>query len=134
MDECPICRAGRPQDVIAELGGTWVTLPPLTPLPGYVCVVAKSHVREPFELAEAERRAFWDDVDRVAAVIAASLHPKKLNYEIHGNVLPHLHVHVFPRWPGDRFEGRPIDPREARPRTEEDRAATVQALKSLGSV
>jgi diadenosine tetraphosphate (Ap4A) HIT family hydrolase len=104
------------------------------PLPGYVCVVAKSHVREPFELAEAERRAFWDDVDRVSAAIAASLRPKKLNYEIHGNVLPHLHVHVFPRWPGDRFEGRPIDPREARPRTEEDRAATVQALKSLGSV
>jgi diadenosine tetraphosphate (Ap4A) HIT family hydrolase len=34
----------------------------------------------------------------------------KLNLEIHGNTLPHLHVHVFPRYIGDRFERGPIDP------------------------
>jgi diadenosine tetraphosphate (Ap4A) HIT family hydrolase len=35
----------------------------------------------------------------------------KLNYEIHGNSLPHLHMHFFPRYRGDCFEGQPINPR-----------------------
>ena len=35
----------------------------------------------------------------------------KLNYEIHGNTIPHLHMHLFPRYVGDVFENRPIDPR-----------------------
>ena len=126
-----ICERGLPLDVVAELPGAWVTLPPRAPLPGYVVVVAKTHVREPFELPEAERRSFWDAVDRVARAIAEGLGADKLNYEIHGNTLPHLHLHLFPRWKGDRFAGRPIDPSEAQPRSEEDRSATLAALKSL---
>jgi diadenosine tetraphosphate (Ap4A) HIT family hydrolase len=35
----------------------------------------------------------------------------KINYEIHGNTVPHLHVHIFPRHEGDPFVGGPIDPR-----------------------
>ena len=31
-----------------------------------------------------------------------------MNYEIHGNSIPHLHLHLYPRFPGDPFEGRPI--------------------------
>jgi diadenosine tetraphosphate (Ap4A) HIT family hydrolase len=48
---------------------------------------------------------------RVARVLDGLFHPSKLNYEIHGNTIPHLHMHVSPRFPGDPFEGRPIDPR-----------------------
>ena len=35
----------------------------------------------------------------------------KLNYEIHGNTIPHLHLHLFPRYAGDAFENQPINPR-----------------------
>jgi diadenosine tetraphosphate (Ap4A) HIT family hydrolase len=38
----------------------------------------------------------------------------KLNYEIHGNTLPHLHMHFFPRYAGDQFEGRAIEPARVR--------------------
>jgi len=31
-------------------------------------------------------------------------------YEIHGDAIPHLHVHLYPRQVGDPFEGGPIDP------------------------
>jgi diadenosine tetraphosphate (Ap4A) HIT family hydrolase len=34
-----------------------------------------------------------------------------MNYEIHGNTIPHLHLHLFPRFAGDPFQGRPIDGR-----------------------
>jgi diadenosine tetraphosphate (Ap4A) HIT family hydrolase len=32
-----------------------------------------------------------------------------MNYEIHGNSIRHLHMHLFPRHDGDPFEGQPID-------------------------
>ena len=130
---CPICERGVPNDLVADLPGAWVTMPLRAPVRGYVVVVAKRHVREPFELPPSERRAFWDAVDRVAEAIHVGLRPDKLNYEIHGNTIPHLHLHLFPRWHGDRFAGRPIDPAEAEPRCEEDAAATLAALASLGA-
>ena len=34
----------------------------------------------------------------------------KLNYEIYGKTISHLHVHLYPRHRGDPFEGRPINP------------------------
>lgn len=126
----PICHGG-PRDVIATLSASWTTLPPLTPLPGYVCLVSRRHVVEPFELPPDERLRFWEDVNQVAAAIDATFSPVKLNYEIHGNTLPHLHLHLFPRQRGDRFEGRPIDGAEARPRTDEEVAAIRRALTAL---
>jgi diadenosine tetraphosphate (Ap4A) HIT family hydrolase len=133
VETCLICDAGRPADVATELGAIWVTIPPRTPLRGYICLVAKRHVREPFELPDSERRAFWDDVDRVAAALSSGLRPDKLNYEIHGNTIPHLHLHLFPRWRTDRFAGQPIDTRNTLPRTDADRAAISDALSGLAS-
>jgi len=110
-DGCPICAGGGPDGVLAERPSTWITSAPRVPLPGYVCVVAKHHVVEPFELAGDERHAFWDDVLFAAERLAARLRPVKVNYEIHGNTIPHLHAHVYPRFRGDRFVGGPIDGR-----------------------
>ena len=50
------------------------------------------------------------DLQRASRALIKSTGCVKLNYEIHGNTIPHLHVHLFPRFPGDSFEGRPIDP------------------------
>jgi len=37
------------------------------------------------------------------------LRPVKMNYEIHGNTIPHLHLHLYPRTAEDPFVGQPID-------------------------
>ncbi|HEX5246235.1 MAG TPA: HIT family protein [Gaiellaceae bacterium] len=111
MSECPICARGAPLDVIAELEATWVAAETEAPLPGYVCVVSKRHVVEPFELPSWELDAFWQEAMLVARAVHGLLEPAKLNYEIHGNTIPHLHMHLYPRFRGDPFEGGPIDPR-----------------------
>lgn len=80
-------------------------------MPGYVCVVARRHVNEPFELPPPERTQFWNDSMLVAEAVASVVSPIKMNYEIHGNTLPHLHLHLFPRQPDDPFVGGPVDPR-----------------------
>ena len=100
-------------DVIAELDATWVTAGEEAPLPGYAAVVSKLHVVEPFELPPALCVAFWQEAMSVARALSELFRPTKLNYEIHGNTIPHLHLHLYPRFPGDPFVGSPIDARAA---------------------
>jgi len=111
---CVICDRGEPRDVLVELPSTWVTAALEAPLPGYVCSVSKVHVAEPYELTGAARSGFWDDVSKTARAVQTMTRSPKLNYEIHGNTIPHLHLHVYPRYRGDPYVGRPIDPSSAR--------------------
>ena len=131
LPSCPICTRGEPLDVIGDLPAVWITAPNATPLPGYLCLVAKRHVREPFELPEGERAQFWANIDAVARAVSEQLRPSKINYEIHGNTLDHLHLHLYPRSPGDRFQGRPIDGSFRLPRSTEDLARLRELVASL---
>ncbi|MGH2935522.1 MAG: HIT family protein [Gaiellaceae bacterium] len=110
---CPICRRGAPLDVIADYANVWVTAGEKGPLPAYVCVVSKEHVVEPFELPPDALDAFWREAMLVARVLAALAQPTKMNYEIHGNTIQHLHMHLYPRFAGDPYVGGPIDPGRA---------------------
>ena len=87
----------------------WITAPTLASLPDYVCVVVNRHVEEPFALSDAERTTLWPKTMAVAKALHARARPSKTNYEIHGNMIRQLHVHLFPRYDNDPFEGRPID-------------------------
>src|SRR5437667_10670807 len=93
---CPICRRRHPRDVVATLPASWVTAPRQAPLPGYVAVVAKQHVVEPFELPPSAARGFWNDVKLVAKCVAGLFSPVKLKYELPANRVAHLHVHLYP--------------------------------------
>ncbi len=109
---CPICRGGAPGDVVAELEASWVTAGEDAPMPGYACLVFRPrHAVELHDLDDAEGAAFMRDARRLSAAVQSATGAVKLNYEVHGNTLPHLHLHVFPRYPGDPFEGGPVDPR-----------------------
>jgi diadenosine tetraphosphate (Ap4A) HIT family hydrolase len=103
---CPICTRGIPIDVLVELEATWVTAGETPPLLGYVCVVSKVHVLEPFQLSESGAAAFWRDVDIAASALADVFAPVKMNYEIHGNTMPHLHMHLYPRMLDDPLAGQ----------------------------
>ena len=50
----------------------------------------------------------------VARALDCELQPQRMNYEIHGNTVAHLHLHIFPRTDDDPFIGRPIDGSELR--------------------
>jgi diadenosine tetraphosphate (Ap4A) HIT family hydrolase len=106
---CPICLRGEPLGILLDRPATWITSDARAATRGYLCVVSKRHVLEPYQLGAKDRAGFWDDVLFAAERLAGLLRPIKVNYEIHGNTLAHLHAHVYARYRGDRFVGGPID-------------------------
>ncbi len=113
---CPICREGGPTSVVAELEVSWVTMGgEAGPLPGSCALFFRRHAVELHELTPEEGAAFMGDVQRLSRALKEATGAVKMNYEVHGNTIPHLHMHFFPRYPGDPFEGRPIDPRAPGP-------------------
>ncbi len=65
------------------------------------CVVAyRGHVNELFELPEAELVLFTKDVARAAKAIKAAVGAKKINYGAYSDKLPHLHMHLVPKFEG----------------------------------
>ncbi|MBI3972251.1 MAG: HIT family protein [Chloroflexi bacterium] len=75
---------------------------------GYCVLVCTRHVREPYDLNREERVAFFADMMRAAQALEAVFNAVKMNFEILGNAVPHLHCHIKPRYYGDPAPGKPI--------------------------
>lgn len=75
---------------------------------GYTIVIWRGrHVADPTELSEDEAAAYFSEVLRVARAVETLYRPIKMNVEMLGNSLPHLHTHLVPRYPDDGAPGRP---------------------------
>lgn len=111
-EDCPICRDGGPTNLVAELEVSSLALGDgPTTLPGTCALFLRRHAVELHDLSPDEGAAFMRDVQRVSRALLEATGAVKMNYEVHGNTIPHLHMHFFPRYAGDPFENRPIDPR-----------------------
>jgi diadenosine tetraphosphate (Ap4A) HIT family hydrolase len=66
------------------------------------------HVSEPTELEPAEAATFWRELLAVGGSIETAFRPVKLNYNLLGNEVPHLHAHVVPRYADDPRPGWPF--------------------------
>lgn len=130
---CPICARlaeGDGKNVLAATDAVIVTAEPDGTLPGYVCVTSRRHVVEPFELTPDDQSAFFSDAMAAARGLAQAVSPVKVNYEIHGNTIPHLHMHLFPRQPDDPYVGYVITNRVWFRRSPEELHALGQAIRN----
>lgn len=93
---------------VALLPASVVLLPADQYYRGYTLVISRTHATELHELPEAESRQYLEDMRRTAAAVAAAFSPRKLNYELLGNTVAHLHWHLFPRYDWDPNPTRPI--------------------------
>lgn len=118
-ENCPVClNLPSPKDLvtIAETNNSWIEAHPRVALRGTCYVMSKKHVVEIFELSDDDAFLFLQDVMKTAKALKEVTGADKLNYEIHGNTIPHLHLHLFPRYfNDDRFKDGPIDPRVIEP-------------------
>jgi diadenosine tetraphosphate (Ap4A) HIT family hydrolase len=76
--------------------------------PGFCRVVWNAHIREMTDLTPPDRQQFMAAVFAVEAALRASIAPFKLNLASLGNLTPHLHWHVIPRFADDPAFPKPI--------------------------
>jgi len=114
MSECDICQHNRAYDagsepwLVARLQTGYVTLTPNQYFCGASYFLAKSCVREVFDLDPAERALHLHEMAELAAALNDAFGPRKLNIESLGNGVPHLHWWLTPRYDSDPRPRGPI--------------------------
>ena len=97
---CTLCaQAGG--EVLWDDGFARVVLAGDADHPGFCRVILKAHAKEMTDLAEADRARLMGIVYAVEGLLRELLAPEKINLASFGNVVPHLHWHVIPRFADD---------------------------------
>jgi diadenosine tetraphosphate (Ap4A) HIT family hydrolase len=111
--ECPFCRKlaapeEPPEEIVWQFPHSVALLGPWQFYRGYCVLVARAHATELSRLEAAARRAYLDEMCLLARAIEECFRPHKLNYELLGNQVPHLHWHLFPRSADDAEALKPV--------------------------
>lgn len=132
MQDCPLCQSSGGEVVwedglcrVVRVGGAEGEA-----FPGYCRVVWRAHVAEMTELDAGNRRHLMNVVFAVETALRTMLAPDKVNLATLGNMVPHLHWHVIPRWRGDSHFPAAIwaEPQMQKSVVAIRRAPTTQAL------
>lgn len=76
--------------------------------PGFCRVIWNAHVKEMTDLPQVDRIIFMNAVWQVEAAVCEVMHPDKINLASLGNMTPHLHWHVIPRYADDANFPAPV--------------------------
>jgi diadenosine tetraphosphate (Ap4A) HIT family hydrolase len=107
---CPAC-AGRwppPEQRIVDCGTTIAYLHDDQFFAGWTILVLKRHATELWQLEPGERAALIEEVSRMARALHTAFSAVKLNYELLGNQIGHIHWHLIPRRADDPAPRAPV--------------------------
>ncbi len=76
--------------------------------PGFLRVILNAHVREMTDLPVPDRQRLMEVAWAAEAALRDVLTPDKVNLASLGNVVPHLHWHVIPRFADDPHFPNPV--------------------------
>jgi len=85
--------------------------------PGHMLVTPKKHAENIFEISEGDLAAVIRGVKRCATAVKEALKAEgvtvlQLNGKASDQIVPHLHIHIIPRWEND---GLPVSSWEMKP-------------------
>ena len=101
--------------------------------PGYCRVVCQRHIAEMSALTASDAHRVMDVVLATERALRLAVQPDKINLASLGNLVPHLHWHVIPRWRDDSHFPAPIwaaAQRSGAARPVASSARLLQALKA----
>lgn len=113
-DNCPLCIPSRADNdasrrKIITLNISTLYLDTNQTYPGYcILIFDKYHANGLDDLAADEYSLFMQDLYRSSKAVKAACKPEHINYASLGNLFPHLHIHLIPRYLDDPRWGAPI--------------------------
>jgi diadenosine tetraphosphate (Ap4A) HIT family hydrolase len=99
--DCPLCHVS-PAAILFEDAHCMVIRVDDPAYPGYCRVIWRAHVAEMSDLQPDERSHLLAVVNATEQALRALMQPDKINLASLGNMVPHLHWHVIPRFRDDR--------------------------------
>jgi diadenosine tetraphosphate (Ap4A) HIT family hydrolase len=110
MESCPFCSVEPNRKWIENSSA--LAFPDAYPVSeGHTLVIPRKHVGSIYELNIDEQSAIWDLVAEVRQRLLTGLKPDAFNIGINdglaaGQTIEHAHMHIIPRWKGDRADPR----------------------------
>jgi diadenosine tetraphosphate (Ap4A) HIT family hydrolase len=99
--------------------------------PGFCRIIWRDHVKEITDLNELDRMLMMDVMWQVEQVVRDVMQPEKINLASLGNMVPHLHWHVIPRYSDDAHFPAPVWAEAKRVPSPESLAARQEKLPLL---
>jgi len=108
--DCPFCPV--PHDRVLHERDTAFAIRDGFPVsPGHTLIIPKRHVASFFDVTNAEREDLMSLLEAARDELEREFHPAGYNIGINdgaaaGQTVPHLHIHLIPRYPGDLDDPR----------------------------
>lgn len=104
--DCPFCNLSEKVKLITETATTVAFLDNYPVNKGHTLIVPKRHIANYFELTVHEQRALLLVINRCKKIIEKQYHPDGFNVGVNvgetaGQSIPHVHIHLIPRFKGD---------------------------------
>ncbi len=133
MEACFYCEDGsRRKSLMSEicrLNYSTIYLNHNQKFPGRCVVMFNDHKTEYFQLTKEERDGYFEEVAITAKAICELYHPDKINYATFGDLVPHVHMHVVPKYQNGPDWGLPFD--DTRDRIELDEQEYQKRVEEL---
>ncbi len=100
---CPFCTQ---PNIVIENELAFIRYDGYPVSPGHCLIVPRRHVAEYFQATPEEKAAIWALVDEMKIIIDKEFNPDGYNVGVNigesaGQSVPHIHVHMIPRYKGD---------------------------------
>jgi diadenosine tetraphosphate (Ap4A) HIT family hydrolase len=110
-NDCPFCNPDKDREIILESASVFAIYDKFPVNNGHVLIIPKKHVSNYFELSFKEQSACWFVLNSVQKIIQEKFNPDGFNVGINinetaGQTVPHVHIHLIPRYNGDVEEPR----------------------------
>lgn len=104
--DCPFCNPDKDREIILESASVFAIYDKFPVSNGHVLIIPKKHVSNYFELSFKEQSACWFVLNAVQKIIQEKFNPDGFNVGINinetaGQTVPHVHIHLIPRYNGD---------------------------------
>lgn len=104
IHDCPFCNLQRAIILEDELSFAIYDAFPVNE--GHVLIIPKRHTPNYFELTSEEQASCFKLLNKVKSIVQEKFHPEGYNIgvninEVAGQSIPHVHIHLIPRYSGD---------------------------------